>query len=233
MSTNKINRLTDELLVGYIEGNLSKEDAKRVELLIKSSDENFARFSALYSSYREFQDLELEVTPDTLIQKVQTELGITNKKAASHKRNVIKDFINNVQDILKPRVAVYALISTALVIVTIFTIYFQSDDETELQPKIDTEFFNKIMYRDMRPATHTNIKGIEVRLEEEVLTITQPFRFDREIIIFSEERELILSEKFREMDHKILLPETLKGDSIHVVITSLDTVVYRTILNLR
>jgi hypothetical protein len=65
------------------------------------------------------------------------------------------------------------------------------------------------------------------------LTITQPFRFDREIIIFSEERELILSEKFREMDHKILLSETLKGDSIHVVITSLDTVVYKTILNLR
>ena len=233
MSTNKINRLTDELLVGYIEGNLSKEDAKRVVLLIKSSDENFARFSALYTSYREFQDLELEVTPDTLIQKVQAELGITNKKAASHKANVIKDFINNVQEILKPRVAVYALISTALVIVTIFTIYFQSDDETELQPKIDTEFFNKIMYPDMRPATHSNIKGIEVRLEEDVLTITQPFRFDREIIIYSEERELILSEKFREMDHKILLPETLKGDSIHIVITSLDTVVYRTILNLR
>jgi len=231
MSTNKINRLTDELLVGYIEGNLSKEDAKRVELLIKSSDENFARFSALYTSYREFQDLELEVTPDTLIQKVQAELGITNKKAASHKANVIKDFINNVQEILKPRVAVYALISTALVIVTIFTIYFQSDDETELQPKIDTEFFNKIMYPDMRPATHSNIKGIEVRLEEDVLTITQPFRFDREIIIYSEERELILSEKFREMDHKILLPETLKGDSIHIVITSLDTVVYKTIFH--
>ena len=95
----------------------------------------------------------------------------------------------------------------------------------------DTEFFNKIMYRDMRPATHTNIKGIEVRLEEEVLTITQPFRFDREIIIFSEERELILSEKFREMDHKILLPETLKGDSIHIVITSLDTVVYKIIFH--
>jgi hypothetical protein len=231
MSTNKINRLTDELLVGYIEGNLSKEDAKRVELLIKSSDENFARFSALYTSYREFQDLELEVTPDTLIQKVQAELGITNKKAASHKANVIKDFINNVQEILKPRVAVYALISTALVIVTIFTIYFQSDDETELQPKRDTEFFNKIMYPDMRPATHSNIKGIEVRLEEDVLTITQPFRFDREIIIYSEERELILSEKFREMDHKILLPETLKGDSIHIVITSLDTVVYKTIFH--
>ena len=231
MSTNKINRLTDELLVGYIEGNLSKEDAKRVELLIKSRDDNFARFSALYSSYREFQDLELEVTPDTLIQKVQAELGITNKKAASHKGNVIKDFINIVQEILKPRVAVYALISTALVIVTIFTIYFQSDDETELQPKIDTEFFNKIMYPDMRPATHSNIKGIEVRLEEDVLTITQPFRFDREIIIFSEERELILSEKFREMDHKILLSETLKGDSIHVVITSLDTVVYKTIFH--
>lgn len=231
MSTNKINRLTDELLVGYIEGNLSKEDAKRVELLIKSSDENFARFSALYTSYREFQDLELEVTPDILIQKVQAELGITNKKAASHKANVIKDFINNVQEILKPRVAVYALISTALVIVTIFTIYFQSDDETELQPKRDTEFFNKIMYPDMRPATHSNIKGIEVRLEEDVLTITQPFRFDREIIIYSEERELILSEKFREMDHKILLPETLKGDSIHIVITSLDTVVYKTIFH--
>lgn len=231
MSTNKINRLTDELLVGYIEGNLSKEDAKRVELLIKSSDENFARFSALYTSYREFQDLELEVTPDTLIQKVQAELGITNKKAASHKANVIKDFINNVQEILKPRVAVYALISAALVIVTIFTIYFQSDDETELQPKRDTEFFNKIMYPDMRPATHSNIKGIEVRLEEDVLTITQPFRFDREIIIYSEERELILSEKFREMDHKILLPETLKGDSIHIVITSLDTVVYKTIFH--
>ena len=231
MSTNKINRLTDELLVGYIEGNLSKEDAKRVELLIKSSDENFARFSTIYSSYREFQHLELEVTPDALIKTVKKELGLSNEKAVLKKESVFGVFINNVQEILKPPVAVYALISTALVIVTIFTIYFQSDDETELQPKIDTEFFNKIMYPDMRPTTHTNIKGIEVRLEEEVLTITQPFRFDREIIIFSEERELILSEKFREMDHNILLPETLKGDSIHIVITSLDTVVYKTIFH--
>ena len=233
MSTHKINKLTDELILAFIEGNLSKEDAKKVELLIKSSDENFARFSTIYSGYREFQDLELEVTPDTLIQKVEKELGLSNEKAVIKKESVFGDFINNVQEILKPRVAVYALISSALVIVTIITINFQSDDETELQPKIDTEFFNKIMHPDMKPATHTNIKGIEIRLEEEVLTITQPFRFDREIIIFSEERELILSEKFREMDHKILLSETLKGDSIHVVITSLDTVVYKTILNLR
>ena len=43
MSTHKINKLTDELILAFIEGNLSKEDAKKVELLIKSSDENFAQ----------------------------------------------------------------------------------------------------------------------------------------------------------------------------------------------
>ena len=81
MSTSKKQILSDELILGYIEGNLPEEESKRVEKLIRSSDKHFIRFSALYASYREMEEVELEVIPDSLFERAKKEFGLKAEKA--------------------------------------------------------------------------------------------------------------------------------------------------------
>ena len=82
MSTSKKQILSDELILSYIEGNLPEKESKRVEKLIRSSDKHFIRFSALYSSYREMEEGELEVVPDMLIERAKAEFQLDEKKKA-------------------------------------------------------------------------------------------------------------------------------------------------------
>ena len=74
MKPRKITLLTRELIIGFIEGKLSKSDAQIVEELINSSDRDFTKFSTLYNSYKEMQDVKLEKTPASLIQKAKQTL---------------------------------------------------------------------------------------------------------------------------------------------------------------
>jgi len=82
MSTSKKQILSDELILSYIEGNLPEEESKRVEKLIRSNDKHFIRFSSLYASYREMEEVKLEVVPDMLIERAKAEFQLDKKKKA-------------------------------------------------------------------------------------------------------------------------------------------------------
>ncbi len=67
MKTDKNkNHLSEEILIGSIEGNLSDPEAESVTNHLESCDSCFIRYSTLHSSYKEMRDVELEVTPDML-----------------------------------------------------------------------------------------------------------------------------------------------------------------------
>ena len=76
MNYKKITHLTRELIVGYIEGSLSKSDSQIVEELINSDDSNFIQFSTLYNSYKELQNTNLEKAPSSLIKNATQSLNI-------------------------------------------------------------------------------------------------------------------------------------------------------------
>jgi len=69
-------KLNDELIIAFLEGNLSEDEEKNVQALINENDENFLRYSQLYDSYYEMMDAELEEVPDELIEKAYKKLGI-------------------------------------------------------------------------------------------------------------------------------------------------------------
>ena len=67
------NKLSDELLVAFLEGKLSDSEKKEVQDLINQSDANFIKYSRFYASYKQMEQTEFEVAPDQLIKLANKE----------------------------------------------------------------------------------------------------------------------------------------------------------------
>ena len=142
MSTSKKQILSDELILSYIEGNLPEEESKRVEKLIRSNDKHFIRFSSLYASYREMEEIKLEVAPDMLIERAKAEFQLDEKKKAEgfipenllQSLRGIKDFIV----VQKVRLAVVGTAMATLLMIGRVTLVrspvFVEEDELEKKP---------------------------------------------------------------------------------------------------
>jgi hypothetical protein len=115
MSTSKKQILSDELILGWIEGNLSAEESKRVEKLIKSSDKYFSRFSTLFAAYKEIEEVELEVTPDMLIERAKAEFQLDEKKKAGGiiPENLLQS-LRGIKDFIVVQKVRLAVVSTAM-----------------------------------------------------------------------------------------------------------------------
>ena len=266
MKPRKITLLTRELIIGFIEGKLSKSDAQIVEELINSSDRDFTKFSTLYNSYKEMQDVKLEKTPATLIQKAKQILykdyqpfqvsppsqsvrqvadradlpfGESDikplKVSGSEKIRYLNLPLKALDYISRPGVPLYSFISAVMVIVITFSIYYSGGDEKSRskQPVLDPNFFNRFVFPNMDAAKHTNLEGISVSFEKNKLVISQPFRFDRKVLVYSEEGELLITKDIEELSSQITFPNIIKNDSIYVVITTMDSVVFKTVINIK
>ena len=266
MKPRKITFLTRELIIGFIEGKLSKSDAQIVEELINSSDRDFTEFSTLYNSYKEMQDVKLEKTPATLIQKAKQILykdyqpfqvsppsqsvrqvadradlpfGESDikplKVSGTEKIRYLNLPLKALDYISRPGVPLYSFISAVMVIVITLSIYYSGGDEKSRskQPVLDPNFFNRFVFPNMDAAKHTNLEGISVSFEKNKLVVSQPFRFDRKVLVYSEEGELLITKDIEELSSQITFPNIIKNDSIYVVITTMDSVVFKTVINIK
>ena len=266
MKPRKITLLTRELIIGFIEGKLSKSDAQIVEELINSSDRDFTKFSTLYNSYKEMQDVKLEKTPASLIEKakqilyddfypygreiypkITPTLSVSDEPAflqADESRLGPDDPLYPKSDIglpglaldyiSRPGIPLYSFISAVLVVVITLSIYYSGGSEKSgLKPELAPDFFNRFVMPNMDTAKHTNLEGISVSFEKNKLVVLQPFRFDRKVLVYSEEGELLITKDIEELSSQITFPNIIKNDSIYVVITTMDSVVFNTVINIK
>tara|TARA_B100000315_G_scaffold238450_1_gene256254 strand:+ start:351 stop:1064 length:714 start_codon:yes stop_codon:yes gene_type:complete len=229
MSTSKKHILTDELILGWIEGNLSSEESERVEKLIKSSDKYFSRFSTLYAAYKEMEEVELEVTPDSLIERANKEFGLKAEKA--EKQNIFPNITEKIATFFTPpRLVPIGVFSTAFVVLMIVTLFKPESDIRDEDGKIRFVLSEKFTTRSATAVADNKLQGIQAYIQNDSLVIKQPIRFNRELSIISKDGELLLSSEFKDLENKIGLTSLSAQDSVIVKIMSLDTVVYEAVL---
>ena len=252
MKTDKNkNHLSEEILIGSIEGNLSDPEAESVTNHLESCDSCFIRYSTLHSSYKQMRDVELEVTPDMLKERANKyfRLGEPWVKSFLEKLWIFVDQIGSgLKQILQPRPVVYALATVGLVILVFYTVkgpeqepYFAEETKP---PSIDLA--EKFPQTDMAPVASTVMSGISVKLLLQKrklllrghssyntyrLVVTQPFRFNRNLTVQTLDGEDVLSEEFQSMTSNFDFPLSTEHDSIYVKITTLDSVVYEDLLD--
>ena len=84
----KNNKISDELLIAYLENELSKEQRKSLEGVLHSDDKIYLRYRSL--SFTKSEEARLEVTPDTLLSKALPLKQYTKSKAMKEEYWTVK-----------------------------------------------------------------------------------------------------------------------------------------------
>lgn len=230
----KTEHLLEESIIGLIEGNLSKTDLVNAHL--KTCDTCFIKFSTLLASYQEMEEVELEVTPNMLIEKVTKEFGLAKSKPyfksiSAGLQRLVSDVGEWFENLFRPRIVVYAVVSTGLVVVILLTVFrVQQEDKFESPtPSI----FAPFLERQLTPVSSTNLSGIKVALKNDSLKISQPIRFKRELTVQTSDGKILLSKEFKDLVNTFHIPTDVSQDSVRIIITTLDSIVYEDILRLK
>ncbi|MBC8485340.1 MAG: hypothetical protein H8D45_04790 [Bacteroidetes bacterium] len=251
MNTKNKNHLSKETILGWIRGNLPDYESKLIADHLESCDSCFIKFSTLHASYQEIENVELEVTPDMLIERANKEfnLGESRIKVFPKKVRVFTDQIGfGLKKILQPHPVVYALVTVVLVIVILYTVK-EPDSEpffTEETQETPINLREKFPQTQLTPVASTEMSGISVNillLEKKLqlrgpspynmysLVVTQPFRFNRNLTVQTLDGEILLSTDFQNMTNNFDFSLPVKHDSIRVRITTLDSIVYEDLLD--
>jgi len=229
---NKSNLPLEELILGYFEGNLSNEKASQIEDLVNSDDNTFKLFCSLYCSYCEMNETELEITPDILINKVNEKFNLdkSDRKILNQLGRIIdsiRSIIHNVKLIFKPRVVVFAMLSTCLIAFMIFSIV--KNPRIKKEAILNKDMLSKLVDRSIVPTAGTLIEGITVQVFSDSIRIIQPIRIKRELIVESLDGRELLKKTFYSLESVISLHQDIKQDTIKVRILTLDSTVYEAV----
>ena len=229
---NKSNLPLEELILGYFEGNLSNEKASQIEDLVNSDDNTFKLFCSLYCSYCEMNETELEITPDILINKVNEKFNLdkSDRKILNQLGRIIdsiRSIIHNVKLIFKPRVVVFAMLSTCLIAFMIFSIV--KNPRIKKEAILNKDMLSKLVDRSIVPTAGTLIEGITVQVFSDSIRIIQPIRIKRELIVESLDGRELLKKTFYSLESDISLHQDIKQDTIKVRILTLDSTVYEAV----
>jgi len=227
--------LTEELILGWIEGNLTKSKSELVNSHLKECDKCFINFSSLFSSYQEIETVKLEATPDMLIKKAIDFFRLGRVKPNwKQYLPTVKSVINlskRISEIFRPKVLAYAVISGILVIVvSISFLNYKKDDKS----KIDVQnLLAPFMTKQATPTYSNNLAGIVVSIKNDSIRITQPIRIQRQLIVQNQYGAKILMRDFNSLNNIIQMPFSGNQDSVNIIITTLDTIVYESYIRLK
>lgn len=231
-ANNTSNHLSDELLIGFIEGRVDVTQGKESFSHIKSCDKCFLKYSSLRASYQEMDNIDLEVTPDSLVERANREYHLVEPKRVlttiSEKfKGTLKIGYENLTHILRPRVVTYAVITTFILLIIFVPILFQKEDI------IGKEDVRKILENYINRTNNTALLssdeslGIKVYLSNDTLRITQPFRFNRTLEIISNNGSVLYRSNFSDLTNDFLLNNFILNEPSIVTIVSMDTIIYK------
>ena len=229
MSTSKKHILTDELILGWIEGNLSSEESERIEKLIKSSDKNFSRFSTLYAAYKEMEEVELEVTPDMLMKRLNKRFDLDQKTKPSIKLDWLAQFDKTFNAIFNSQPAVATILSVMLVVLIGVNLLNQPekrDDEGRLR------IITLLNSPEYTPAVaeltrgDSKIKEITVSVKNQELIIDQLISIERIVWVIDDQDNVLMQEKIDQRKNSLYFGSPVEKDSIRIIMESESVIVY-------
>ena len=239
--------ISDELLIAYIEGNLNDEEAMIIEGYIDSDSRIFSRYAILNRSLRQIEETELEVTPDSLKDKLNNELNLEQDKAVSGKSISGEDFsiLKLLDRFFKPA----PILGTALsIFLLVFLIKVQNDNSKNAletnnsvtfpkkdksstkHPSADVDdkykdLFSILKHNKVIPLKDSQ-KGIQVKYKNNTLIISQVLPIEREIYVINDSQTQMENFSITKKNNQVMISEKIVGDSIRVIMETEDVVVF-------
>ena len=219
----KNNKLSDELLVAFLEGKLSDSEQKEVQDLINQSDANFIKYSRFYASYKQMEETEFEVAPDQLINLANKEFGLEGKKDPIESFDFSKlfEWISN----RRTTMAFATLAASVTILITVKNITVESP-ESGKRPLV-LRSLKKTNKAESGLAVKS-IEGLNVDIQNDTIFVNQPFKFNRTLIVLSgSKKDILFKSDFVNIDESFQLSDLSESDSVHIIIETLGEEVYR------
>ena len=232
------NKISDELIIAYIEGNLSEEEALKVERLIDSDNLIFSRYAVLNRSYRQLEDTSFEVTPDSLKEKLNISLGleaeeIAEKGSTASALDKVNQLVNNIFQ-LRPQLAI---VSAAFVAFLSRVLFLSSEPIKNVILYTDNNMGDKariselVHSLDVKSSSYLSSKekgknGIDISIKNDTLSIEQPLKIPRKVYIYNYEQNIFLEKEITDRDNKISLDDFKNNDSLRITIETAGIIIY-------
>ena len=220
------NKLTDELLVAFLEGKLSDSEKKEVQDLINQSDANFIKYSRLYASYKQMEQTEFEVAPDQLIEAANKKYGLNINKGPTIEMAQGFDFSNLIKWITNPRTLAYASLAASIAILISIQDPMIEKPEGGRRPVL-VRSLKKTNKAESGLAVES-IEGLNVDIRNDTIFVNQPFKFNRTLIVLSGSmKDILFRSDFINIDESFQFSDLSKSDSVYIIIETLGEEVYR------
>lgn len=225
------NILSEEIIIGFIEGKLHPDKMRYVENIISSNNEMFHKYIILKKSFSEIHNTNLEVTPDMLKDKLLNEFDLLDMVDTKNVNSKWFNFpiVNYIKtSLITPQLA--GVISFSLMIVFLFTIFFDREQEGSSENLIENDHIQKLLKsldaKSMQSLNKKTPKGISIQLKNDILVISQPMKIPRELYVFDIENNLLLKDYFVEKEKSIKIETEKKQDSIRVLMQTNEILIF-------
>ena len=252
----KYKNLTDELLIAFLEGNLSDSEKKEVQDLINQSDANFVWYSRFYTSYKQMHETEFEVAPDQLIERANKEFGLGAKKEPIISGGGVRtgwkpvmmtpaqanvnadraedtgsqgfDFSKLLKWVTKPQTLAYATLAASVAILITTQDAMIESPEDGRRPVI-VRSLKKTNIATSGLADN-KIEGLNIFIQNDTIFVEQTFKFNRTLIVLSGgKKDILFKSDFTDMYESFQFPDLIKSDSVYIIIETLGEEVYKNI----
>ena len=191
----------------------------------------FHKYIILKKSFSEIHNTNFEVTPDMLKNKLLNEFNLSNivdTKNVNSKRFYVP-IINYIKtSLITPQLA--GVISFSLVIVFLFTVFFDEEQEGVSERLIENDHIQELLKsldsKSMQSLNKKTSKGISIQLKNDILVISQSMNIPREVYVFDIENNLILKDYFVEKEKNIKIETDKKQDSIRVLMKTKEILIF-------
>lgn len=227
--------ISDELLIGYIEGKLSDEQKEKVESLLEDDNLVFLQYARLNKAYKDMHSRVFEVTPDHLKERLMTELSISRATNAQPSNLItnLNSFLNKIA-FKQPGLAAISMVFIAFISIIIIRQTPPSDtmnfplgnnlkDKTKIAEIIKSLNDNSNSFESVNAKKQN---GLFVSLDNNILSINQPLMVKRDIYVFGYDKNILLNEKINDKENSIILNDLIKNDSLRVMIETEGVIVY-------
>jgi len=235
MNKRESFHISEEVLIGWIDGKCNSILADRIVYHINTCDKCFAKYSILRAASEDEKGLKPLKTPSHLLQKAYEEF-----KLGSVKSVVASDTWHNVSKIIEwfrqitgdvltvPRVAVAVLV-VAIVIVT--TVIYDRQLEGPRHTKQPEFALNDSVQPpfEMRMLSKKE-RGIRLEYVSDTIVVLQDFSFSRVLRISNSLGKEFARFDFDSTVFRLEFPFPKGEDSISIQIITLDTVVYESVV---
>ena len=228
MDNNK-NKLSDELIIGYIEGKLSDEKTKYVERILAADDDAFTRYAIFYRSFSELESIELEVTPDMLIKRLNKRFNLDQKTKPSIKFDWLAQFGQNFIAIFISKPVIATVLSVMLVVLIGVNLLNQPEKRDD---KGRLRIITLLNSPEYTPAAQVltrgdnKIKEITVSVKNQELIIDQLISIERIVWVIDDQDNVLMQETIDKRNNLLYFGSPIEKDSIRVVMESEGVIVY-------